>query len=96
MYEKLETKEEPYNTKKTVDLFESDKDKTPKKESLFLVEKYVQKIWFLMKKNIKNYIVILLLYCLKCKQNTESVNRTVSKTNIEKTILLSKCFNESA
>ena len=49
-----------------------------------------------MKKNIKKYIVILLLYCLKCKKNTESVNRTVSKTNMEKTKLLWKCFNESA
>lgn len=63
LYEKLETKEEPYNTKKAIDLFESDKDKTIKKESLFLVEKYVQKIRFLMKKKYKKlycYIVIIL------------------------------------
>ena len=30
-------------------------------------------------------------YCLKCKQNTESINPKVSKTSNGKTIILSKC-----
>ena len=33
----------------------------------------------------------MLSYCLKCKENTESINPKVSKTNNGKTILLSKC-----
>ena len=29
--------------------------------------------------------------CLKCKKNTENINRRVSKTSNGKTMLLSKC-----
>ena len=30
-------------------------------------------------------------YCLKCRKNTENINRRVSKTSNGKTMLLSKC-----
>ena len=30
-------------------------------------------------------------YCFKCRKNTESINRRVSKTNNGKTMILSKC-----
>ena len=33
----------------------------------------------------------MLSYCLKCKENTESINPKVSKTTDSKTITLSKC-----
>ena len=33
----------------------------------------------------------MLSYCLKCKENTESINPKVSKTTDSKTIILSKC-----
>ena len=33
----------------------------------------------------------MLLYCLKCKKNTESINPKVSKTTNGKTMILSKC-----
>ena len=33
----------------------------------------------------------MLSYCLKCKKNTESINRKVSKTTNGKTMILSKC-----
>ena len=33
----------------------------------------------------------MLSYCLKCKKNTESINPKVSKTNNDKTMILSKC-----
>ena len=33
----------------------------------------------------------MLSYCLKCKQNTESINPKVSKTTNGKTMMLSKC-----
>ena len=33
----------------------------------------------------------MLSYCLKCKKNTENINPKVSKTNIGKTTILSKC-----
>ena len=33
----------------------------------------------------------MLSYCLKCKQNTESVNPKVSKTTNGKLMILSKC-----
>ena len=33
----------------------------------------------------------MLLYCLKCKKNTESINLKVSKTTNGKTMILSKC-----
>ena len=33
----------------------------------------------------------MLSYCLKCKQNTESVNTKVSKTTNGKLMILSKC-----
>ena len=33
----------------------------------------------------------MLYYCLKCKKNTESINPRVSKTNNDKTMILSKC-----
>ena len=33
----------------------------------------------------------MLSYCLECKNNTESINRRVSKTSNNKTVLLSKC-----
>ena len=33
----------------------------------------------------------MLSYCLKCKENTESINPKVSKTTNGKTMILSKC-----
>ena len=33
----------------------------------------------------------MLLYCLKCKKNTESINPKVSKTTNGKRMILSKC-----
>ena len=33
----------------------------------------------------------MLSYCLKCKKDTESINRRVSKTTNGKTMMLSKC-----
>ena len=33
----------------------------------------------------------MLSYCLKCRKNTESINRKVSKTTNCKTVILSKC-----
>ena len=33
----------------------------------------------------------MLSYCLKCKQNTESINPKVLKTTNGKTMILSKC-----
>ena len=30
-------------------------------------------------------------YCLKCKENTENINPSLSKTNSGKRLLLSKC-----
>ena len=33
----------------------------------------------------------MLSYCLKFKKNTESINPRVSKTTIDKTMILSKC-----
>ena len=33
----------------------------------------------------------MLSYCLKCKQDTESINPRVSKTPNGKTMILSKC-----
>ena len=33
----------------------------------------------------------MLSYCLKCKENTESINPRVSKTSNDKTMILSKC-----
>ena len=33
----------------------------------------------------------MLSYCLKSKTNTENINPRVSKTNNDKTMLLSKC-----
>ena len=33
----------------------------------------------------------MLLYCLKCKKNTESINPKVSKTTNGKMMILSKC-----
>ena len=30
-------------------------------------------------------------YCLKCRKNTENINPRVSKTNNDRTMLLSKC-----
>ena len=33
----------------------------------------------------------MLSYCLKCKKNTERINRKVSKTTNGKTVILSKC-----
>ena len=33
----------------------------------------------------------MLSYCLKCKNNTESINPIVSKTNNGKTMMLSQC-----
>ena len=33
----------------------------------------------------------MLSYCLKCKNNTESINPKVSKTSNSKTMVLSKC-----
>ena len=33
----------------------------------------------------------MLSYCLKCKKNTESINRKVSKTTSSKMMILSKC-----
>ena len=33
----------------------------------------------------------MLSYCLKCKQNTENINPTVSKNINGKTMILSKC-----
>ena len=33
----------------------------------------------------------MLSYCLKCKENTESVNPRVLKTSMGKTMILSKC-----
>ena len=33
----------------------------------------------------------MLSYCLKCKKNTESINRKVSKTTKGNTMILSKC-----
>ena len=30
-------------------------------------------------------------YCLKCRKNTEKINRKVSKTSNGRTVLLSKC-----
>ena len=32
-----------------------------------------------------------MLFCLKCRKNTESINPRVSKTNNGKTMILSKC-----
>ena len=32
-----------------------------------------------------------MLFCLKCRKNTESINPRVSKTNNGKTMLSSKC-----
>ena len=34
----------------------------------------------------------MLLYCLKCKKNTESINPKVSKTTNGKMMILSKCI----
>ena len=34
----------------------------------------------------------MLLYCLKCKKNTESINPKISKISNGKTIVLSKLF----
>ena len=33
----------------------------------------------------------MLLHCLKCKKNTESINPKVSKTTNGRTMILSKC-----
>ena len=33
----------------------------------------------------------MLSYCLKCEQNTENISPRISKTNNDKTMLLSKC-----
>ena len=33
----------------------------------------------------------MLSYCLKCKENTESINPKVSKTSNNKIMILSKC-----
>ena len=33
----------------------------------------------------------MLSYCLKCKENTESINRKFSKTTNGKTMILSTC-----
>ena len=33
----------------------------------------------------------MLLYCLKCKKNTESINPKLLKTTNGKTMILSKC-----
>ena len=33
----------------------------------------------------------MLCYCLKCKENTESINPRVLKTSMGKTMILSKC-----
>ena len=33
----------------------------------------------------------MLLYCLKCSKNTESINPKVLKTTNSKTMILSKC-----
>ena len=33
----------------------------------------------------------MLSYCLKCRNNTESINSRVSKTSNDKTMILSKC-----
>ena len=33
----------------------------------------------------------MLLYCLKCRKNTESINPKVLKTTNGKTMILSKC-----
>ena len=33
----------------------------------------------------------MLLYCLKCRKNTESKNPKVAKTKTGRTMLLSKC-----
>ena len=33
----------------------------------------------------------MLSYCLKCKENTESINPRVLKTSMGKTMILSKC-----
>ena len=33
----------------------------------------------------------MLSYCLKCKKNTESINRKISTTGNGKTMILSKC-----
>ena len=33
----------------------------------------------------------MLSYCLKCKQNTESINPNISVTSNGKTMILSKC-----
>ena len=38
-----------------------------------------------------NQYKTMLSYCLKCKNNTERINRRVSKTSNNKTMLLSKC-----
>ena len=40
--------------------------------------------------NIFKYKTILS-YCLKCKNNTESINPKISATNNGKTMILSKC-----
>ena len=34
---------------------------------------------------------IMLSYCLNCRKNTENINPRVSKTNNDKTMMLSKC-----
>ena len=33
----------------------------------------------------------MLSYCLKCRKNTESINRKVIKTTNGKTMIISKC-----
>ena len=36
----------------------------------------------------------MLLYCLKCKNNTENINLKVLETEISRTMLSSKCYHQ--
>ena len=41
--------------------------------------------------NVNTYKYKMKQYCLKCRKDTENINRTVSKTTNGRTMLLSNC-----
>ena len=71
--------------KKIMTIINEEKNYRELKESIRMMNGQEDKKWILIKYKT------MLSYCLKCKNNTESINPRVLKTSNSKTMILSKC-----